>query len=126
MHAIPTQGGMFDGRRPTETRKTFARGAIRATAFPLLLPSSEGRRLARGGGALSAGGAGMRTVIPSWMIEEIERLRREREERERPQPGIELPLHPDDVPAPRGPQRSEPIVIEFGGGDGEPLAADAR
>lgn len=65
----------------------------------------------------------MRTLIPSWLIEDVERRRREREARERPQLRIELPLHPDDVPAPRGPERSEPIVIELGASDDEPLAA---
>jgi hypothetical protein len=64
----------------------------------------------------------MRTLIPSWMIEDVERRRREREERERPQLRIELPLPPDDVPAPRGPERSEPIVIELGVAEDEPLA----
>jgi hypothetical protein len=53
-------------------------------------------------------------VPPTWMIEELERLRREREEQERPRLHIELPLAPEGAhqierqEAPRG-----VIVIDF-------------
>jgi hypothetical protein len=57
-------------------------------------------------------------MIPPWMIEELERLRRERddERRDRPQLWIELPVR-------REPERPRPapptvIVIELGAGDG--------
>jgi len=53
-------------------------------------------------------------IPPPWMIDELERQRREREARERPQLWIEIP-EPMSVPRER-PQREtarEPIVIEF-------------
>jgi len=39
-------------------------------------------------------------MIPTWMIKELERLRRERDERERPQLQIEPPGPPTREPAP--------------------------
>jgi hypothetical protein len=50
-------------------------------------------------------------MIPTWMIEELKRRRREREEREQPTLGIERPPRERDVPARRGP--GEPLVIEL-------------
>jgi hypothetical protein len=53
--------------------------------------------------------------MPTWMIEELERRRQEREEQARPQLWIEIPA----APAPVAPERSEqdrprePIVIEL-------------
>jgi hypothetical protein len=54
-------------------------------------------------------------MVPhSWMIEELERMRREREEQERPCLHVELPAlserqrAPEREDAPRG-----PIVIEY-------------
>jgi hypothetical protein len=53
-------------------------------------------------------------VPPEWMIEELERMRRQREEDARPRLYVELPVAPDREPArdrdeaPRG-----PIVIEL-------------
>ena len=53
-------------------------------------------------------------VLHSWMIEELERMRREREEQERPRLYVELPAlsehqrAPEREDAPRG-----PIVIEY-------------
>lgn len=51
-------------------------------------------------------------MIPTWMIEEIERRRRERERRDRPQLPIERPMCPEYEPPPR-PAGREPIVMEF-------------
>jgi hypothetical protein len=54
-------------------------------------------------------------MIPTWMIEELERQQRERElERERPQIPTDLPVCWDDE-RPAAPTRSSPIVIELGG-----------
>ncbi len=50
-------------------------------------------------------------MIPTWMIEEIERERRRREWHERPQLRIELPVQRDDERPP--PKPSTPIVIEL-------------
>jgi hypothetical protein len=53
-------------------------------------------------------------VPPTWMIEELERMRRERDEQGRPRLHVELPLSPGGAretereDAPRG-----AIVIEF-------------
>jgi hypothetical protein len=57
-------------------------------------------------------------MIPTWMIDELERQRREREQK-RPQPRIELPVHQADErpPHPAPPWR---IVVELG--DGGPAA----
>jgi hypothetical protein len=55
-------------------------------------------------------------MIPSWMIDELERRRREREEQGRQQLWIELPMNDDRERSPRTPpsrQRGEPIVIEL-------------
>ena len=53
-------------------------------------------------------------MIPTWMIEELERLRREREHRERPQLPLELELPVVADQEPPRPTPREPIVIEFG------------
>ncbi len=54
-------------------------------------------------------------MIPTWMIEELKRQQRERElEGERPQVTIELPVRWGDE-RPAGPNRSTPVVIDFGG-----------
>jgi len=53
-------------------------------------------------------------MIPTWMIKELERLRRERDERERPQLWIEPPEPPPREPPPPRPAPCGPIVIEFG------------
>jgi len=53
-------------------------------------------------------------MIPTWMIKELERLRRERVERERPQLQIEPPEPPAREPPPSRPAPCGPIVIEFG------------
>ena len=50
-------------------------------------------------------------MIPSWMIEEVERLRQERERRERPALRIELPVRTDEERPPSRPSPSA-IVIE--------------
>jgi hypothetical protein len=53
-------------------------------------------------------------IPPTWMIEELERRRREREELERPQLWIDLPepsSRPDDRREREAPR--EPIVIEL-------------
>jgi hypothetical protein len=52
-------------------------------------------------------------MIPTWMIEDLERRQREREGRRRPQLSIELPVRKDDEPSPAL-VPSVPIVIEFG------------
>jgi len=53
-------------------------------------------------------------MIPTWMIKEIERPRREREKRERPRTQIELPKHTyDREPQPRPLVPSGPIVVEL-------------
>jgi hypothetical protein len=53
------------------------------------------------------------TMIPTWMIEEIERQRRERERRDRPELLIELPVRPfHERPTRSGP--ASPVVIDFG------------
>ena len=51
-------------------------------------------------------------MIPTWMIEDIEPRRREREARERAPLRIELPVRPESEPPPAPPPRM-PIVIEF-------------
>jgi len=55
-------------------------------------------------------------IPPSWMIEELERRRREREEQGRPQLWIDLP-EPSSRPNDRGEREREtprePIVIEL-------------
>ena len=53
-------------------------------------------------------------MIPTWMIKELERLRRERDERERPQLQIEPPGPPTREPAPSRPAPCGRIVIELG------------
>jgi len=58
---------------------------------------------------------GMGAMVPTWMIEDIERRRREREDRERPQLRIELPVRTENEPPPRRPAPSGRIVIELGG-----------
>ena len=52
-------------------------------------------------------------MIPSWIIEDMERQRRERERRNHPQLRIELPLPPCRE-RPERPAPSSPIVIELG------------
>ena len=55
-------------------------------------------------------------IPPTWMIEELERRRREREEQGRPQLWIDLP-EPSSRPNDRGEREREtprePIVIEL-------------
>ncbi len=53
-------------------------------------------------------------MIPSWMIEDLERQRRERADRERPRVPLELPVRTEDEPPPRHPEPFGPIVIELG------------
>ncbi len=50
-------------------------------------------------------------VPPTWMIEELERMRREREEQERPSLHIELPLHRMPERAPEREERSSGVVV---------------
>lgn len=52
-------------------------------------------------------------MIPSWMIKDMERQRREREGRNHPQLRIELPIGPCDE-QPARPAPSSPVVIDFG------------
>jgi hypothetical protein len=52
-------------------------------------------------------------MIPSWIIEDVERQRHERERRDRPQLRIELPVRPFDE-RPARPAPSLPIVIDLG------------
>ncbi len=57
-------------------------------------------------------------MLPTWLIEEIERRRREREAHERPELRIELPEEVEPAPSsPHGgvelPRRSTVIVIEL-------------
>ncbi|HEU4385526.1 MAG TPA: hypothetical protein VFR85_18720 [Anaeromyxobacteraceae bacterium] len=54
-------------------------------------------------------------MVPTWMIKELERLRRERElvRREWPQLRVELPGQVEDQPRP-APAPTAPIVIELG------------
>jgi hypothetical protein len=51
-------------------------------------------------------------MVPAWMIEELERARREREDEERRQLRIELPVPTESATPPAG-ERREPIVIEL-------------
>ena len=51
-------------------------------------------------------------MISTWMIEELERRRWERERRERPQLRIELPVRTGNEPTPPPGPRT-PIVIEL-------------
>lgn len=58
------------------------------------------------------------TMLPTWLIEKIERQRREREAQERPQLRIEPPEGADPAPPSPGgddelPRRSPVIVIEL-------------
>jgi hypothetical protein len=53
-------------------------------------------------------------IPPTWMIEELERRRREREEQDRPCAWLEIPLPerlPVERPEPSRPR--EPIVIDL-------------
>jgi hypothetical protein len=59
-------------------------------------------------------------MIPTWMIEQMERQRRERERRDRPQLRIELPIRPAHE-RPARPAPWSPVVIDFG--DTEALGA---
>jgi hypothetical protein len=53
-------------------------------------------------------------MIPPWIIEEVERARRERDRGERPQLPLELPPRTvDDLPPPRQEAPAQ-IVIELG------------
>ena len=52
-------------------------------------------------------------MIPTWMIEDIERRSRERERRERPRVPIEPPARREYEPPPPPPPR-EPIRIDLG------------
>ena len=53
-------------------------------------------------------------IPPTWMIEELERRRQEREELERPQLWIEVPAPEPVDPRASGTRHSrEPIVIEL-------------
>jgi hypothetical protein len=53
-------------------------------------------------------------MIPTWMIERLERARREREaEERRPQLQIELPVSAEIPPAPPRQPRRTVIVIEL-------------
>lgn len=54
------------------------------------------------------------TWMPPWMIDELERLRQEREELERPQLWIEVPVsEPVTRERPEPDRPREPIVIEL-------------
>jgi hypothetical protein len=52
-------------------------------------------------------------MIPSWIIEDMERQRHERERRDRPQLRIELPVRPCNE-RPARPAPPSPVVIDFG------------
>ncbi len=51
-------------------------------------------------------------MLPPWMIEKLERDRREREEQERPALRIEI-QRPDERPEPDDGERPSPRVIEI-------------
>jgi hypothetical protein len=53
-------------------------------------------------------------TIDSWMIEDLDRLRRERERQDRPQLQIELPVRVDEQPADE-PDSRGPVVIQIWG-----------
>ena len=55
-------------------------------------------------------------MVPPWMIEDLERQRRERERRDWPELRIELPVRGHDEPSRRRPTPSAPIVIDVFGG----------
>ena len=59
---------------------------------------------------------GLGDMVPPWMIEALERQRRERERRDGPELRIELPVRGYDEPSRRRPTPSEPIVIDVFGG----------
>lgn len=54
-------------------------------------------------------------IPPTWMIEELERQRREREELRRPQPWLEVPPEPmiRQRPEPERDLPRGPVVIEL-------------
>lgn len=52
-------------------------------------------------------------IPPPWIIEELERLRRERERDERPRPPPERPARREDDAPPPHIDPAAPIVIEF-------------
>ncbi len=52
-------------------------------------------------------------MIPTWMIEELEREQRERERRERPRVRRELPSGLDEASGQRRPEPSRVIVIDL-------------
>jgi hypothetical protein len=53
-------------------------------------------------------------MVPTWMIEELERMRRERiVEESRPRLELEIPTERDRSREPAPPAPREPIVIEF-------------
>jgi hypothetical protein len=61
-------------------------------------------------------------MIPTWIIEEMERERRERDRewRDRPQLHIEQPVGEDHGPQP-APAPAAPVVIEVGRADAETI-----
>lgn len=65
-------------------------------------------------------------MIPSWMIENIERQRRERTDREAPRPTIELPVRTEEEPPRRRRDSSAPIVIELGAAPDDARGAPRR
>jgi hypothetical protein len=62
-------------------------------------------------------------MVPAWMIEDLERRRREREDRERPQVRIEAPVRRENERPPRRPAPSGRIGIELGGAPRDDRAA---